>query len=107
MPFADFTFPEVQQTLGVHVTEADLFSSALAITIAEDFGARIRGGADLALAVDTEKARSEFIIAPVLLELRRSLGARFGLFSGLELNVDSSRGLNGFCDFIPSKAPRQ
>ena len=67
----------------------------------------IREGTDLALAINTEKARSEFIIAPLLMELRRSLGGTFGLFSGIEFDVDASRGLNGFCDFILTKWPRQ
>jgi hypothetical protein len=42
-----------------------------------------------------------------LLELRRSLGGSFGIFSGIEFNVDASRGLNGFCDFILTKQPSQ
>src|SRR5207244_11277878 len=60
-----------------------------------------------ALPIYTEKARSEFIIAPVLLELRHSFGGSFGLFSGIEFNVDSARGLNGYCDFILTRLPRQ
>ena len=107
MAFRDFTFPDVQQALGVAVSEADLFSGVPCAEVREEFAAVIRDGADLALAVNTEKARSEFIIAPLLLELRRSLKGRFGLFSGVEFNVDASRGLNGFCDFILTKSPRQ
>jgi len=57
--------------------------------------------------VNTDKAKSEFIIAPLLLELRRSMGDRFGLFSGVELAVDPARGLNGVCDFIITKSSRQ
>jgi hypothetical protein len=34
----------------------------------------------LALDISTEKARSEFIIAPVLSEVRRQLGSRTGLW---------------------------
>ena len=107
MAFRDFRFPEVQQDLGVTVVEADLFSTAPEREVREEFLAVIRDGADLALAVNTEKARSEFIIAPILLELRRSMGRSFGLFSGIEFDVDSSRGLNGFCDFILTRSPRQ
>jgi len=59
---------------------------------------------ELALAIDTEKARSEFIIAPILIELRSILADGFGLFSGVEFDVDASRGLNGFCDFIPTRS---
>jgi hypothetical protein len=107
MAFRDFTFPEVQQALGVSVSEADLFAGIAPIPLRAEFEALIRDGADLALAINTEKARSEFIIAPVLLELRRSLGGSFGLFSGIEFNVDAARGLNGFCDFILTRLPRQ
>jgi hypothetical protein len=107
MAFRDFTFPEVQQTLGVSVTEADLFAAIGPVNLREEFVGRLREGADLALAINTEKARSEFIIAPVLLELRHSLGGRFGLFSGIEFDVDASRGLNGYCDFILTRVPRQ
>src|SRR5947209_4055729 len=98
MAFGDFTFPEVQQALGVSVSEADLFPGIPPANLREEFAALLRDGVDLALAINTEKARSEFIIAPVLMELRRSLGGSFGLFSGIQFDVDSARGLNGFCD---------
>jgi len=107
MAFRDFTFPDVQQTLGLSLSGAALFAGIPAVNLREEFAAWIREGTDLALEIDTEKARSEFIIAPVLLELRRSLGGSFGIFSGIEFNVDASRGLNGFCDFILTKLPRQ
>lgn len=107
MPFENFTFPHVQHDLGLTVDEADLFSHIPPSPLREEFAATLSAGATVALAVNTEKAKSEFIIAPVLLELRRSLGDRFGLFSGVELDVDSTRGLNGFCDFIITKTARQ
>jgi hypothetical protein len=107
MAFRDFGFPDVQQTLGLTFAEADLFSGVRALELPPEFTDRMRGGIDLALAVNTEKARSEFIIAPVLLELRRLLGGRFGLFSGVEFDVDAARGLHGFCDFILTKSPLQ
>jgi hypothetical protein len=77
------------------------------VTLREEFAAALDEGATLALAVNTEKAKSEFIIAPLLLELRRSLGDRLGLFSGVELTVDPARGLNGVCDFIITRSARQ
>jgi hypothetical protein len=107
MAFRDFGFPEVQQALGLRLDEADLFGSVPALELPADFSERMRGDVALALAINTEKARSEFIIAPVLSELRRLLGGRFGLFSGVEFNVDASRGLNGFCDFLLTRSPLQ
>jgi hypothetical protein len=54
----------------------------------------------LATSISTEKARSEFLIAPILAEARRLLKNRISLFSGNEFNVDSQRGLQGFCDYM-------
>ncbi len=107
MAFADFTFPQVQVDLGLTLEEADLYSSVPPVGLREDFAATISEGATIALAINTEKAKSEFIIAPILLELRRQLRGAFALFSGTELNVEPSKGLNGVCDFILSGANRQ
>ncbi len=107
MSFRDFTFPEVQHQLGLTLREALLFEHVAPISLTAEFAERIRGGVDLALAINTEKARSEFIIAPVLFELRRLLAGRFALFSGVEFNVDAARGLNGFCDFVLARSPLQ
>jgi hypothetical protein len=47
------------------------------------------------------------MIAPILVELKRLLTNRISLFSGTEFNVDSDRGLNGFCDFLISLSEQQ
>jgi hypothetical protein len=107
MAFRDFSFPEALQALGLTLAEADLFGGVSAMDLPLEFAERMRAGVDLALAINTEKARSEFIIAPILLELRRLLGDGFGLFSGIEFDVDASRGLNGYCDFILTRSPLQ
>ncbi|HAG81110.1 MAG TPA: hypothetical protein DCL61_08025 [Cyanobacteria bacterium UBA12227] len=53
----------------------------------------------------SEKARSEGIIYPVLLDVRRALDRQVSLFSGEEFNVDESVGLNGVCDFLLTRSP--
>ncbi|MFM2432744.1 MAG: hypothetical protein RLZZ511_3958, partial [Cyanobacteriota bacterium] len=53
----------------------------------------------------SEKARSEGIIYPVLLEARRLLDRRVSLFSGEDFTVDESQGLNGVCDFLMTRSP--
>jgi hypothetical protein len=98
--FQSFTFPQVQHDLGLTVQDADLFADASPFPVRAEFDAFLRYGATLAVANSTEKAKSEFIIAPILVELRRSLGDTFSLFSGVEWDVDAERGLNGYCDFI-------
>jgi hypothetical protein len=107
MAFGDFTFPRIQQDLGLTVDEADLSSAVPGVPLRDEFTSMIAEGATIALAMNTEKAKSEFIIAPILLELRRRLGGAFALFSGVELNVEPTKGLKGVCDFIISGSPRQ
>jgi hypothetical protein len=50
----------------------------------------------------TEKAKSEYVVVPVLKELRRQNRNKFSTFSGFEFNVDKTIGLSGYCDFILS-----
>jgi hypothetical protein len=56
-------------------------------------------------AAASEKARSEGIIYPVLLEIRRILNKQISLFSGEDFSVDDSVGLNGLVDFLLSRSP--
>ncbi len=50
----------------------------------------------------TEKAKSEYIVVPILTEIRRRNPNTFKSFSGYEFDVDSEQDLNGYCDFILS-----
>ena len=63
--------------------------------------------AALALAIHTEKARSELIVAPILVEVRRRAKQTVSLFSGVDFSVDPANGLSGVCDFIISQSPEQ
>ncbi len=61
----------------------------------------------MALSQGLEKARSEFIIAPILAELYDQAKTELSLFSGWELNVDFELGLVGRCDFLISRSNNQ
>jgi hypothetical protein len=61
----------------------------------------------LAGAINTEKARSELIIAPVLLEVKHRFVDPVSLFSGVDVTVDTTQGLGGVCDFLISRSPEQ
>lgn len=51
----------------------------------------------------TEKAKSEWIVVPILRELKRRNADFFTIYSGENLDVDPAIGLNGECDFILTK----
>jgi hypothetical protein len=57
-------------------------------------------------ALITEKAKSEFIIAPILYEIARKNENRISFYSGHNLDVDKDLGLKGFCDFLYSRSPK-
>lgn len=107
MAYAEFTFQKLETDLHLLIEEADLYSTISPVEISNPFADILTENVPLALAINTEKARSELIIAPVLVELRKTLKHRVSLFSGIEFNVDPQQGLNGVCDFIISASSRQ
>jgi hypothetical protein len=58
-----------------------------------------------AFSLNTEKAKSEFIIAPILNELHQNNQKVFAVYSGFNFTVDAAKGLQGFCDFLLAKLP--
>jgi hypothetical protein len=108
MAYSNFTLQEVLKNFSLKLEEGhDLFHDVTPRKPTALLTAWLEQKIPLALALSTEKARSEFIIAPILAEVREQLGKRFSLFSGIDFTVDSSLGLNGECDFLFSKSPEQ
>ena len=58
-----------------------------------------------AAASGSEKVRSEGIIYPVLVEVRKILDRQVSVFSGEDFTVDEAQGLNGVVDFLVSRSP--
>lgn len=77
------------------------------VSISEYLQMTITEFAPLALSINTEKSRSEWIIAPVLAEVRKHYQNQISLFSGSTFTVDEARGLDGQCDYILSLNPEQ
>lgn len=108
MPYSDFDLKSVKQKLGVHLVERQgLFTSVPCADLSAAFQEILHENVPLARAINTEKARSELIIANTLVEVRKMLKHSISLFSGIEFNVDKEKGLNGFCDFIISASTEQ
>lgn len=105
MSFRDFTFPDVVTRLGLTLASARLFPDIQPVAVSADFLSRLDEGITLALGIDNEKARSEFVVAPILLEFRRLVEKRHAVFSGVEFNVDPANGLTGVCDFLITRSP--
>ena len=106
MAYSDFTLERVENELGMTVTTvANLFGTIAPVAPSDWLVQTLERLMPLALRVNSEKARSEFIIAPVLGEVQYQVQAEISLFSGKEFNVDASKGLTGRCDFLMSRKP--
>lgn len=108
MSYSEFTLKKVKKEFGLTLIENEaIFADIEPIEVSSFLKNKLDDNVPLALAINTEKARSEFIIAYVLLELRRCFNNQVSLFSGIEFNVDKEKNLNGFCDFIISLSSEQ
>jgi hypothetical protein len=101
MAYSDFTLEKVKQNFQINTIEAsDIFAQVADLECSQLLKEILQYNVPIATASNSKKARSEMIIAPILLELRRQLNDQVNLFSGVEFNVDAAQGLNGICDFI-------
>ena len=108
MPYSSFTVSQIKEEFGIVILEGKRFLPIDLPTV--PVSVRLLGILEdlpWAIAVGTEKARSEAIINPILLEIRRMLHQEISVFSGEEFNVDADLGLNGVCDFMISQSSEQ
>ncbi|BDA74248.1 hypothetical protein RIVM261_090590 [Rivularia sp. IAM M-261] len=108
MAYSDFTLPKVRKDFSLTLDETcNLFADVNPVPPSEILSTILSYYIPLATSIGTEKARSEFLIAPILADVRKSLNNQISLFSGNEFNVDATKGLQGFCDYIFSMSKEQ
>lgn len=108
MPYSSFTKANLKAYFGVtEVFRAGMFDEIAPRPIGEPLKNFLAENIEFALLQATEKARSEFIIAPIFAEFRKQAKAQISIFSGWELNIDAEKGLTGRCDFLISGSPYQ
>jgi hypothetical protein len=113
MVYSDFTVRRIKQEFGIQTQEGgrflpatvDVAPSQMLQSILENYvpWAMMTSGRSETIAVGSEKAKSEMIVAPVLLEIKQILHSQVSVFSGRDFTVDASVGLNGICDFLISR----
>jgi len=103
MAYSDFTLTTLRKTFGIAHQRTSLFEHIPAVKVSEWLAETLGKGKQL--VIDTEKARSEFIVAPILLASRDLNHGRFAIYSGKTLNIDPDKGLKGECDFILTCTP--
>ncbi len=106
MAYRDFTLRLLSERFGITATDADdLFADIPLLPVSDFFHTLLKRHLPIVRGQGTEKARSEMIIAPLLVELREQAGHQLAVFSGVEMSADPALGLYGFCDFLVSRSP--
>ena len=108
MAYSNFTLETVRKTFQLDTDEAaDISSDIEPVAPSEYLTTTLARKVPLALAIGTEKASSELIVADILVELREKFEQRISFFSGIDFSVDTEKGLTGVCDFLISLSPTQ
>lgn len=102
MAYKDLTVLDLEERFGVTNRKQSLFSdSIMPVEPSDRLKKQLRESSTIPMR--TEKARSELVVIPILLELRRRNDNFFTIYSGEQLIVDKNSGLNSECDFILSQ----
>ena len=104
MAYADFTLESVESAFGLTARPGKLFPDLKPMAVPDWLVSLLELGQSSAALV-SEKARSEFLVVPVLLAARQMSPAVLSIYSGQRLDVDSTLGLVGECDFILALTP--
>ena len=106
MAYSNFTLGQVRKAFELEtVRKWGIFADIEPVEPSALLTAVLKRNMPFALAIGTEKAKSELIIADVLVELCVHFDNRVSLFSGIDFNVDASKELTGVCDFLVSLSP--
>ena len=107
MAYSNFTLEAVQKTFQLEsIQSVGIFSETEPIEPSVELTKALDKKVPLAVAIGTEKAKSEMIVADLLVELREHFEHRISLFSGIDFNVDTENDLTGVCDFLVSSLPK-
>ena len=104
MPFTDFTLDAAEAAFGLTTRRGDLFKNLPPLAVPEWVRDILDRGNQVAALV-SEKARSEFLVVPILIAIRDFAPEALAIYSGQRLDVDPARGLSGECDYIIALTP--
>jgi hypothetical protein len=106
MPYSEFTtIRKAREAFNLKVVEGDRFIPILdPIAPSDILAGTLKETLPIVSTSGSEKARSEGIIYPLLLEVRRILNRQVSLFSGEDFTVEEAVGLNGICDFLMTRS---
>ena len=104
MAYSDFTFVKLKQKFDIQQRGISLFNKEKIDLIIPSEGLQKYIDKGRAMPLQSEKAKSEALIFPIIRELK-DLNENISIFSGYPFNIDSNSELNGAPDFMISAQP--
>lgn len=101
--YSAFSLDMVRKEFDIRLSLHPLWPDVMPCPPSELLRMTLQRAADLSLL--SEKARSEFLVVPILLEARELLQHRISIYSGVRFDVSPDEGLQGVCDFIITQTP--
>lgn len=98
MAFTDFTLDRASKTFGLAVQRFPFFTDVMACQSSSWLLETLQRGQPMAFISD--KSRAENMIAPILLEVYAFVATQISVYVGQPLDFESSRGLDGHCDYV-------
>ena len=107
MAYSSFTLGKVSKTFHLEtIRKRGIFADIEPVEPSAQLTMVLERNLPFALTMGTEKAKSEMVVAQVLVELCLHFDNRVSLFSGIDFNVDAKQELTGVCDFLVSLSPQ-
>jgi hypothetical protein len=101
MAYSEYTLDRIRQELGIENRRMPILQEFVPLEASPILQLALKEVEEL--PIRSEKAKSEWIVVPILKELRNRNDKFFTIYSGDNLNADEARGLKGECDFILAK----
>lgn len=98
--YSDYTLLKIEEQFGILAQRQKFFPQSIQPIFEMSEWLKYSLGLVEELPIKSEKAKSELIVMPILIELRNQNAKYFTIHSGEMLNVDEE--LSGECDFIIS-----
>jgi hypothetical protein len=101
--YSSYSFKSVKKKFGLKTVRKELFQSLQPVEPTELLLATLQRASKMTIA--SEKSRSEWIVAPILMEVKYLNADKMNVLSGENLDVDKDQSLTGECDFIFVRDP--
>ena len=105
MPYSTFKYSDLRQKFGIQEERGILFETVKPVSPSDWLKKTLEINSYFPLL--SEKSKSEYIVAPILTDIWEQNKKSFTIFSGVNLEADIEKGLNGECDFIFCREPRK